>query len=268
VAGSEPDRDADNHFTGQGKCKIHTSRSHNECGNSEGKSGCDHQGNCEKKAVAWKQDKTWIWDNEWESHHVLCISCVNKYQVLKAYSSDHRTNIDAIYRKTPWCINQSPNLIALPMRFFYEHYVDGRSMNLPCHDWDHNITGGYTDEVTKRIHNDIWQKIKQTIDEKEQCAAAEEVVLKELKGLSKEFKDKLTARGERPVGAKKGTLAAWSECETKADTDRADKWWFSFSMAEDSVAEVRHPMTFGKPKWTSAEERLALRQKYHEAREK
>ena len=188
---------------------------------------------------------------------------MNKYQVLKAYNDDsgHCANIDAIYRKTKWCINQSSNLIALPMKHFYVTYSKHPTclvMDLPCHDWDHNVTGGYADEVTMKIHTEIWQNIKEVNDKEEQCVEAEAVAV-QLEDLSKFFKDELVKRGKRPGGQGKanGTQAAWDECHN-AET-AADEWWFPFSMAKDDIARSRRAKAFGKPKWSSAADRLAQR---------
>ena len=66
--------------------------------------------------------------------------------------------IDAVYKNTVWCVNQSENMLWLPLKGTYlakRNNKDSKpgslepsgKMNLPCHDWDHNCTGGYTDEV-------------------------------------------------------------------------------------------------------------------------
>jgi hypothetical protein len=264
------DRDNDEHFTGQGDCNIHTSRSHSTCKTTlAAKGNCDHQTNCAKLPVTWKQKgAAWIWENEWESHHVLCVGAVNRYMTLKAYAKS-RANIDAIYRATKWCINQEPNLIALPMKKVYNDYAGSLlSLNRPCHEWDHNVAGGYTDEVTQAIHLNVWDKIKEVEDEKKQCELAKSVVVKEFDRMSDEFEQELRDRGERPVGAQKGTRAAWEESQKKSPAKRADNWWFSFSMAKNSVAAGRPALSFGVPKWASAKDRLRQREELREVREK
>jgi hypothetical protein len=251
-------RDADQHFTGLNGCKIHTSRSHDKCSNA-GAKGCDHQKNCQDQPVTWKTSTGWTWGDEWESHHVLCISCVNRYMVLAAHKAD-RTFIDNCYLETAWCINQEPNLIALPMKLVYQTYPKSLTLNLPCHDWDHNNTGGYTDEVTEQIHLKVWQKLKQKNTEKP-CDLAKSVVVKELVDLAADFKKELGRRGNRPVGTGSGTKAAWDEVTNPAKPvgKRAANWWFSFSMASDAIAGIREPAAFGNPTWASAAVRLAER---------
>jgi hypothetical protein len=255
---ADKERDDDRHFTGLGKCKIHTSRSHVKCSNA--KKGCDHQENCDKLAVTWKKSKDWVWGDEWESHHILCISCVNGYMVLKAYKDKERTFIDNCYKETEWCINQKPNLIALPMKLVYEDYEKSRGLDLPCHDWDHNNTGGYTDEVATEINIKVWQKLKEKMGKEEPCDLAKSVVAKELVDLADDFRAKLVDRGQRPVGAKTGTQAAYDEgTANKPKSKRIPLWWFPFSMAQDSVAAVRPAASFGKPHWRSASDQQKLR---------
>jgi hypothetical protein len=238
------------HFSGRGQCEIHTSRSHRGCKVGGRKPGCNHQKNCETSEHLKKTGhREWVWGNEWNSHHALCVSCVNKYQVLDSHSKN-RARIDAVYRKTKWCVNQEPNLIALPLRVVYER-IDA-ALNLPCHEWDHNNAGGYADEVTQELHVKIWQKIANAAASKDPCKLAEAVAEKELARLAKAFKQKLARRGARKVGSKAGTKAAWAESQ-KTPSSRAEKWWYPFSMAKNSIAASSGPMTIGKPTISAAD---------------
>lgn len=250
------DKNSDGHFTGVGTCQIHTSKTGTCQRVGKGGGGCDYPTNCDPPHVTWATTaKPWKNDKgqtEWEAHHILCVEAVTRYRLVKAYSADEKKNIDAVYRKTEWCINQKPNMIALPRKMVYREYAESRGLNLPCHCWDHNIADGYIDDVREQIHLRIWQKIREAVADEVQCKLAKDVVVKELQDLADKFREILKQRGKRKAGNGAGTLAAWTESEKDSP---APQWWYPFSMARDAVAANRPANTFGKPKW-SAKARL------------
>lgn len=152
------------HFKGVGKEKIHTSRD-GKCDEFGSKAGgsCDYAGNADsappdppgcKKASTPRQ-----------AHHVLCVSSTIGYKSDDAYKGAVRT-IDAVYKNTVWCVNQKDNMLWLPLKGTYlatRNNKDSKrddpgdiwKMNLPCHDWDHNCKGGYTDEVKTAFKGQI-----------------------------------------------------------------------------------------------------------------
>lgn len=252
-------QDAKGHFTGRGGCEIHTSRSHAACGNAAEGGGCNHQTNCKERPPLWiAVDAAWVWKREWESHHVLCITCVNEYAAMASHSPN-KTKIDAVYRATAWCINQQPNLIALPRKVVYSKYPGARSLNLPCHDVDHLTAGGYCDEVTGQIERLVWQKLEEAFGTVDVCTLAKVVVARELNNLSVAFKSVLKRRGTRPAGSGHGTRAAWHESEKSLTGTPAPLWWLPFSMAKDSVAATRPVFTFAPPQTASARARRKSR---------
>ncbi len=245
------------HFTGEGDCLIHTSKT-GTCQRMAKKGGCDYGKNCApeaKELVKWETTAS-PWqnadgENEWEAHHIVCVEAVIRYHV--AYASVE-TEIDAVYRKTEWCINQKPNLIPLPLKMVYERYEPSRTLNRPCHNWDHNVAGGYRDEVAETLGLRIWSKIKELGEAA--CRMERDGVATELEHISADFRGKLRDRGKRGVG----TIAA-----DEAEREDVPNWWYAFSMAQDCVAEMRDAKAYGKPESFSEKDRLEARKRMKEA---
>lgn len=221
------------HFRGVGKEKIHTAR--------EGT--CKEFGNCNYavNANSAPADPPWCKDPQArQAHHVLCVSSTIGYKSDKKYKGEVRT-IDAVYKNTRWCVNQKENMLWLPLKGTYlakRNNKDSKSgqpgtiwkMNLPCHEWDHNCTGGYTDEVKTAFKSRIWDKIVQQKD-KTPCFD-EDKTLKALEKLEKDFRRELKERGTRTVSKGDGTKAALL-------SEGTTEWWLPFSMAKDNIAAGR-----------------------------
>ncbi|QQR45133.1 hypothetical protein JKA73_03045 [Myxococcus xanthus] len=205
------------HFNGRvSDCKIHTTKV-GTCGKG---ATCDYRTNTVSLPIGW---------DPWEAHHVLCFQSVNAYGDLSSYGSV-LGEIDDCYKLTDWCLNQPPNMFALPRKGVYRDVAAARGLNRPCHDVDHNLAkGGYRDEVTKAFISDIWDPIKDAVDNatsgQQHFTPAD--VLSAFQDLEKAFLAKLVARGTRSGG----TLAGWANRGSTTNF-----WWLPFSMADDAVA--------------------------------
>jgi hypothetical protein len=179
-----------------------------------------------------------------EAHHIACVASVTKI-VTK-----NRDIVD-IVRNTKWCVNNSDNVIALPMWAhtiewycrlstitplhpeIIEEKVSGIYSitteaappfeNLPQHDYDH---AAYIDEVDAALE-DLVDDVKGVTGHKEQA----EALASELNDLVSDMKGELEDRGKR-VG---GTHAAWNLGMNFRDSD----WYLPFSMAKTSQVEAR-----------------------------
>jgi hypothetical protein len=171
------------------------------------------------------QLKTISFGKKYEAHHVLCVSSVSKELVANE-------NIDRIIRETQWCINDKPNMMAMPLwghtvKWYCSITASGGSVNvaqppppfadIPQHDWDHNCKLGYrheTDEAMKGVAKDVQeaghdftgQNLKSLLD-----------------SLSEEFQTTLKTRGERNLG----TDTSWKQ----GSQDPTSRWYEPFSMA-------------------------------------
>ena len=207
------------HFNGSTSgVKIHTTRG-GSCGKG---TGCDYRANTTALPNGWEP---------WEAHHVLCFESVNSYGGLPDYSTV-MTEIDDTYKLTDWCLNQPPNMIALPLKNTYRTIVASRGLNLPCHNVDHNCKEGYRAEVTKAFIADIWDPIKDAVENaaNNNSHFTPQDVLSEITTLEGDFLAKIKARGIRSGG----TQVAWGN-----QGNQATLWWMAFSMAEDAIAMLR-----------------------------
>jgi hypothetical protein len=203
----------------QGECRIHVGRTKGPCRAANKEKKCVHAENV-RSVLPWAPN---------EVHHAVCVSSVNEYRNPK-YGMDakHIEKIDACYRLTDWCIHQSNNLISLPKKATYIKNAASRSENLPCHDLDHNIVGGYADDVTSEIELRIWQKIKQVVESKGPHFKPY-AVAQEFAALEEKFMRLLRVRGHRASG----TSSAFQNMGT-------GNWFLPFSMASTAVAMNRH----------------------------
>jgi hypothetical protein len=171
----------------------------------------------------------------WQSHHLVCICAVGTRT-----GKDDKTVVrmeQSLYI-TPWNINQSPNMIGLPM---YRKYVTLYSQidkikikknrdaalegvaapkNLPAHDIDHNTDGGYTNEVITHLKTNVWNKFNDQVKDHKK---GPEWLMKKLEGASKHFEGLLVRWGVR----KGGTAKAWANRRNDED------WAEPFSMATE-----------------------------------
>lgn len=189
--------------------KIHTAKS----GKCPNKGSCNYKTNCDPQ-LDWKP---------WESHHILSVSCVNGYG---DYDKEVRFYIRRCYRETEWCINQNPNLIALPKKVTYIKNSGSRGLNLPSHDLHHIVAKGYCSEVLQDFKNKIWNKLKKA---QESHNVEGKSILTALKKLEKSWKQKLKRRGDR----NKGTRNSWNNCKNDK------KWIYPFSMASNNFLKSK-----------------------------
>lgn len=211
------------HFNGSTPgSKIHTMKA-GTCGKG---SGCGYRANTTPLPNGWEP---------WEAHHILCFESVNAYGGQPQFQAV-LSEIDDCYKLTDWCLNQAPNMIALPLKQAYRAVAACRGLNLPAHDVDHNCKGGYREEVTKAFITDIWEPIKDAVDN----AAANNThftpadVLAEIQSLENDFRTKLLSRGTRSGG----TQNAWNN-----QGSLTNFWWLAFSMAKNAVAIARPRLT-------------------------
>ncbi|HLU46459.1 MAG TPA: hypothetical protein VK116_00195 [Planctomycetota bacterium] len=185
-----------------------------------------------------------------EAHHLVCVGSVTKY-----ICGDVR--IAAIVRETKWCVNDKPNMLALPLwGHTVQHYcsftpaADGIKaalkdskeiddagapdfQNWPQHDVDHNGKLSYkweVDENLRDLANGIARRLK-----KKDHGLTPDNVKRALDAVAGKYRKLLTKRG-------KGTHDAWKAGEEQArDASKTDgeKWYLPFSMAAPANAEKR-----------------------------
>lgn len=171
---------------------------------------------------------------KFEAHHILCIASITEF-----IGKDLK--IKEVVKMTRWCINDSHNMVGLPLwGHTINHYCNmtGRAFivnieapwfeDLPMHDYDHNSTNGYKDELDSSLKS-IAKQIKALADKEHE--AAEKQLESVLKSKSTSFRNKLKARGKRSGGTHK----AWDSGSKSPESD----WYLPFSMAKDRIAEKR-----------------------------
>lgn len=223
------------HFRIHPKCLIHVS-SAGTCA----KGSCDYRANTEQKRTGLQTKY-----HPYEAHHLICISAAVAY--LDYYDSSVVSQIRLIYYGTEWCINQAANMMWLPLKKTYHNggEVDPGhevwTLALPCHNWDHNCIGGYTDDVINELKRRIWDAIR---DGRPDGTCFTEAHGKaEFAAIASDMQIVLKLRGSKRNG---GTSRA-----IKMKGDRAPYWWLPFSMARTMVAAVRPVQEIGNPvRWT------------------
>jgi hypothetical protein len=228
------------HFRPDGDCSIHIDSTRSkECK----KQPCDYRAATDGKRSALESR----YASHYEAHHAVCI-CGPVSYLSFSYDPKVVDKIRAVYFKTEWCINHHSNMKWLPLKKLYSEAGAGKpddpvwTLDLPCHNWDHNCVGGYTDEVITDLKQKIWDRIRD-IPPGQPCfdnADAE----KAFDNIVKKFQGELVERG----GRTRGTKPAY-EKSLKADGERG-VWWLPFSMAKTSVATFRPVASFGgRPAW-------------------
>jgi hypothetical protein len=192
---------------------------------------------------------------KWEAHHILSVSCVNRYPE----DSEVRKTMELVLPETDWCINAKRNMLAMP-KFGHTimYYTDVRAdkyyevdfdpppfANIPQHDFEHNTELGYCHEVLTEL-NDLWDSLQSAKASGAHPDAAAEWLVGELNQLSSDFRTKLRDRGKRQGG----THNAWK----KAIEGDNPKWYLPFSMATAAHAADRyHPMSGARGRRSWAE---------------
>ncbi|WPB76673.1 hypothetical protein KYC5002_47755 [Archangium violaceum] len=214
--------------------KIHTTKGGGPCPHAKANRPPGGRANCNYRKISGG-----LAYSPWEAHHVLCVEAINRYGEIRTYKA-YVIKIEKCYLMTDWCINQKANMLAMPRKSTYlkkKNHPSVLSLNIPCHDWDHNCIDGYFDEVVEALDEKIWAPIKKAVDK----AKADKkhfnkyAVQQELEDLEKEFQEKLAKRGKRKGGTDKG----W---ENKHSNKK--HWWLPFSMAKDAVAMDRSVFSF------------------------
>lgn len=184
---------------------------------------------------------------DWQSHHIICLMATGEYR--KVSDSDQKKYLEETLWSTEWNINEAPNMIGLPTRSWYrKEYSDDNftPVNLPSHNNDHNITGGYLDEIKGYLKKNVWDKF----NPKKKDHNKDPGTLKaQLESTSKHFEGILLGRGKR----NKGTISSWkTRFEDNIDKDarkaayggtrtpkspsphapdKPNLWYFPFSMS-------------------------------------
>jgi hypothetical protein len=177
------------------------------------------------------------WKRGCQAHHIVCVSSVGAGLISTP-------GIEPILRNTEWCINDAHNMIAMPVwGATVKHYCAIRKVgsffkliqgpppfvNIPQHNWDHNIKEGYTDEVTSRL-----ARIGVKIVARDHKGEAQDVA-GQLNDIATYFRSELNYRGSQRKG---GTHTAWEGAVT-SDGGVGTEWYLPFSMAQDGMARER-----------------------------
>ena len=197
-------------------------------------------------------DKTFIQgrskkvEKGYEAHHLICVASVTQFIAKSA-------NILSVVKQTKWCVNDEPNMYAMPLwGHTIKYYVDletaGISLgdrfkkptsgptfqNIPMHDYDHNSKKGYKKNHVDKSMKKLAKRVEKKKEEDHQAAVDD--LKSVLDSLSSAFRSLLQGNGMR-VG---GTHAAWQKGSKEPNSD----WYLPFSMASKANAEVR---TFPSP---------------------
>ena len=213
----------------------------------------EYQKNCTPAPTGWatyefvqgtkREDR-----KHFEAHHIVCVAAVSEH--IASISS-----IEDIVTNTAWCVNSTDNMYAMPLwghtlTWYCDNFEDVDSSNLeklrqkddlfsaskapkfkniPQHDYDHNSSKGYKQEVDKRLKA-LADQVEEKAEESHEAATKE--LKKQLDKLSAKYKAELTRRGTERCG---GTHAAWKKGMKQPSSD----WYEPFSMADDGCAEQR-----------------------------
>ena len=170
---------------------------------------------------------------EYEAHHIVCVSPAQDELLPET-----NIKVSGPVKATKWCINNKINMMAMPV---WGHYVKwycsftpgagggivgaiGASVpgeppfkNIPAHDIDHNIAGGYTHEIRECLRDFAAEISAQGHETTVESLAN---ALNDLGRVSRE------ALGKRAM-RKGGTHQGW-----KLGADYGDpQWLHPFSMA-------------------------------------
>ncbi|MEP1446871.1 MAG: AHH domain-containing protein [Paraglaciecola sp.] len=171
---------------------------------------------------------------KFEAHHLLCIASVTEF-----VGKDKK--IQDIVKVTRWCINDSHNMLGMPLwghtinhycTFIGALFSKERDApwfeNTPMHDYDHNSTDGYKDELDDSL-KELAKQIKALADKEHEMP--EKKLADSLEAKSTSFRSKLLVRGKRSGGTHK----AWQLGMEKPDSD----WYLPFSMAKTRMVGKR-----------------------------
>lgn len=171
-----------------------------------------------------------------EAHHVLPVASVTGEVVANKKIKKE------VIENTKWCVNESTNMIALPLfEMTFLHYLIHEQTtpppfaSLPMHNYDH---GAFQTEVAT--------KLKKIGQDAQQNTKAHEQVTKELlgalNGLRDHYKPELASRGTRGKTTHGEFIYAMNASESDA---AAKKWYIPFSMA---LKPAEKPFPYGAKK--------------------
>jgi hypothetical protein len=168
-----------------------------------------------------------MWENE--IHHIVCEHSILDITVKPASKLKY---VRDCLCATTWDINKKPNLIQLPLKQTYMASDGQTPSNLCAHNCDHNITDGYTSEVKKWLHEQVWD----TISEKQKVHQTDVTKIEDqLDKCMRRYAKQLTKRGIRCMGTK----IAW---ENRFGDGWQTSWYQPFSMADDPFVTPRLPV--------------------------
>lgn len=170
-----------------------------------------------------------------EAHHLLCVASVNA-------GLSASPTVFEIVKKTDWCINAKPNMLAMPLwGHTLKHYANPANptpsgppsfADIPQHNYNHNSTGGYKDEVDKTIEAVANEVLKL---KKKGHKAPEKDLANRLDTESDNYRSELAVRGRR----RQGTHEAWRQGMREAHLGKGSNWYLPFSMASDGATQPR-----------------------------
>jgi hypothetical protein len=156
-----------------------------------------------------------------EVHHIVCLQSVAARD--EQYEPGLKDYIEACLWVTPWDINNSDNLVGMPLNRQYRKSDGQVPVDQPSHQVDHNTRGGYREEVSKYLENNVWN----TLTAKKKVHDVDIKKLREeLDNASTTFRNRLKDRGERE--GKNGTQICW---QNRFNPNYETKWYRPFSMA-------------------------------------
>jgi hypothetical protein len=153
-------------------------------------------------------------------HHILCEHAILDIQPAGDTGGKKLKYIKACLCSLGWDINESGNLIGLPLKSVYRNTQGKTPQNFCCHNVDHNINEGYTTECKKWLHRQVWNQL----DEKDGHEVTSAMIMQGLQDCIENFTGLLESRALRPGG--EGTQYAYENRFT------LDEWYAAFSMAE------------------------------------
>jgi hypothetical protein len=151
-------------------------------------------------------------------HHIVCVSSMADGTIAKyVKSKDKRKVIRECLKLTDWNINAGHNVIGLPLKRAYVYKLAPSDWGgLPCHQVEHNPA--YTEGVSDRLHEEIWQPIAENAED---CEFEASSLVSQLKDESKHWRSFLVRRGK----SKGGTGVCWKNRKKLRAV-----WYIPFSM--------------------------------------
>lgn len=148
-------------------------------------------------------------------HHILC-----EHAILDIRPDDDSKLqfIKDCLCIASWDINDSSNLIGLPLKSAYIRTAGKTPQNFCCHNVDHNTADGYTNECKQWLHDNVWNTL---IDKRKSHEVTTANIVAQLKACTAMFKSVLTRRGLRNDGTQYSYENRFTEPE----------WYAPFSMA-------------------------------------